>query len=262
MRWDPEHYLRYGAERARPFRDLLARVGADDPQWVVDLGCGPGNLTAELAQRWPGAMVTGVDSSPDMVAAAQEHAIDARLEFVLADVRSWASERAVDVAVANALLQWVPGHLELLGRLVDALSPRGWLAIQVPANFASPSHTAIAEVRAQPRWRERLGQEAAREPAVATPEDYLERLAGLGCDVDAWETTYLHVLQGRDAVLEWVRGTALRPVLSVLDAQEAAEFEADLAPRLRTAYPQRAYGTVLPFRRLFAVARRRADGTG
>jgi len=256
MKWDPEQYLRRRDERARPFHDLLARIRADDPHVVVDLGCGPGNLTRLLAQRWPDATVTGIDSSPEMVAAAAEHAIDGRLGFELGDVETWDPPEPVDVIVTNAVLQWVPGHLELLGGLVDSLAPGGWLALQVPGNFDSPSHTAIAELRSSPRWRDQVGEGAVRGLAVATPEEYLDRLASTGCAVDVWETTYLHVLDGDDAVLEWVKGTALRPVLSALPAEEGEAFLAELGPVLRRAYPTGAYGAVLPFRRIFAVAHR------
>jgi trans-aconitate 2-methyltransferase len=258
MEWDPDQYLRWRDERARPFHDLLARVGARDPRVVVDLGCGPGNLTRLLADRWPRAVVTGLDSSPAMVAAAAEHAVAGRLSFAVGDVTMWAPDDPADVVVCNAVLQWVPSHLELLGRLVAGLVPGGWLAFQVPGNFDSASHTAIAELRTSPRWRDRVGEGAVRALAVGEPDGYLERLASLGCRADVWETTYHHVLEGDDAVLEWVRGTALRPVLSVLDDAEAAEFAEELRVRLREAYPARTYGTVLPFRRIFAVAQRPA----
>jgi trans-aconitate 2-methyltransferase len=258
MEWNPGQYLRWRDERARPFHDLLARVGADDPRRVVDLGCGPGNLTRLLLERWPQAVVTGLDSSPAMVAAAAEYAVPERLSFAVGDVTSWTPEEAVDVMVCNAVLQWVPGHVDLLGRFVAGLAPGGWLALQVPGNFDSASHTAIAELRTSSRWRDRVGEGAVRALSVGRPDDYLDRLASLGCPVDVWETTYLHVLDGEDAVLEWVRGTALRPVLSVLDEAEVEEFEAALRVRLREAYPVRTYGTVLPFRRIFAVAQRPA----
>jgi trans-aconitate 2-methyltransferase len=256
MKWDPEQYLRWRDERARPFHDLVARIGAANPGRVVDLGCGPGNLTRTLVDRWPGAVITGIDSSPEMVGAAAEYAVPGHLTFEVGDVTTWASHEPADVVVSNAVLQWVPGHLDLLARLVAGVAPDGWLAFQVPGNFDSPSHTAIAELRTSERWRALVGDGAVRGLSVATPEDYLDRLASLGCRVDVWETTYLHVLDGEDAVLEWVRGTALRPVLSVLDASDAAEFEEELRVRLRQAYPVRTYGTVLPFRRIFVVAQR------
>jgi trans-aconitate 2-methyltransferase len=179
------------------------------------------------------------------------------LSFGLGDVSAWAPSRPVDVIVSNAVLQWVPGHLDLLPGLVGHLAPSGWLAFQVPGNFESPSHTAIAELRTSSRWRSQVGEGAVRGLAVATPSAYLDRLASTGCDVDVWETTYLHVLAGDDAVLEWVKGTALRPVLSALSLEDADAFLGELAPVLRAAYPRSAYGTVLPFRRIFAVAHRR-----
>ena len=253
MEWDPVQYLKWGGERSRPFFDLLGRVGASEPASVVDLGCGPGNLTVTLADRWPGASVIGLDTSESMIEAAKPLERPG-LSFGLGDVSIWQPSQPVDVIVSNAVLQWVPGHLDLLPGLVAALAPGGWLAFQVPGNFESASHTAIAELRTSARWRSRVGDGAVRGLAVATPSAYLDRLAATGCDVDVWETTYLHVLDGEDAVLEWVKGTALRPVLSALSPEEADEFLGELAPVLREAYPRSAYGTVLPFRRIFAVA--------
>jgi trans-aconitate 2-methyltransferase len=255
MDWDPAQYLKWGGERSRPFFDLLGRVGASNPELVVDLGCGPGNLTATLADRWPTATVIGLDNSESMIEAAKPLERP-RLSFRLGDVAGWRPPRPVDVIVSNAVLQWVPGHLDLLPGLVAQLAPGGWLAFQVPGNFESASHTTIAELRTSPRWRSRVGEGAVRGLAVATPPAYLNTLASTGCAVDVWETTYLHVLAGDDAVLEWVKGTALRPVLSALSADDAAEFLGELGPLLRAAYPRTAYGTVLPFRRIFAVAQR------
>jgi len=255
--WDADVYQRFARERARPFHDLVARVGAEQPREVVDLGCGPGDQTATLLERWPTAAVTGIDSSAEMVAAAAQVAVPARLSFAQGDLREWAPARPVDVLISNATLQWVPDHLDLLPRLVDALSEQGWLAFQVPGNFRSPSHALLAELRQSPRWRDRVGAGADRALAVHEPEVYLGALAQAGLSVDAWETTYLHVLPGPDAVLEWTRGTALRPVLAALDAAEQAEFLGAYAALLREAYPRRAYGTVLPFRRIFVVAQRR-----
>ncbi|MFB9712014.1 trans-aconitate 2-methyltransferase [Streptosporangium nondiastaticum] len=250
--WDPVVYGRYAGERARPFFELVARVAAERPAYVVDAGCGDGELTAQLAARWPGADVHGFDSSPAMIAKA---APGERLTFSVGDVTRWRPERPVDVLVSNAVLQWVPGHRELLPAWVDALAPGGWLAFQVPGNFGSPSHTILRELYATDRWRDRLG-DLARGVPVGDPVDYLELLTGLGCRVDAWETTYLHVLEGQDAVLRWVSGTALRPALDRLDPRETEEFLADCGARLGEAYPRGPYGTVFPFRRIFVVARR------
>jgi trans-aconitate 2-methyltransferase len=251
--WDPQRYLVFGDERARPFHDLMSRVAAQAPAEVVDLGCGPGNLTATLAQRWPNARVVGVDSSEEMVAAARE--VD-DIEVVHADLREWHPDRAVDVLVSNATLQWVPDHLDLLPRLVGAVAPGGWFAFQVPGNFTEPSHVLLYQLADSPRWSNRLGSEHVARPSAHEPEEYLALLAGSECAVDVWETTYFHVLPGADAVLDWVSGTALRPVLATLDDDEQAEFVAEYGTLLRTAYPRRSYGTVLPYRRVFAVARK------
>lgn len=278
--WDPGTYLRFGSERARPFFDLLSRVGADDPGFVADLGCGPGNLTAVLAARWPGARVLGVDSSPEMIEAARAElaapeakaaegtaaqaaglgvaAVPAgRLEFRLADIRTWQPEQPVDVITCNAVLQWIPGHRELLTSWVRWLAPGGWLAFQLPGNFDQPSHTILRELAGTPRWRPLLeGVQLNRQ--AGDPADYLALLARAGCEVDAWETTYLHVLPGDDAVVDWYRGSGLRPVLSALPPAEAEEFLAGYRDLIRVAYPPAPYGTVLPFRRVFVVARVRS----
>lgn len=262
MRWDPTEYLRFSDARGRPFADLMARVAATEPSRIVDLGCGPGNLTATLLDRWPGAEVLGVDSSSEMIHRARTDFGDGRvgaaagsLHFQEADLRQWRPEQPVDVVVSNATLQWVPDHLGLLDDLVAAVRPGGWFAFQVPGNFREPSHTELSAVLGSGRWHDRLADVDLARPAVAEPDDYLDRLAGLGGHVDVWETTYLQVLPGEDAVLRWMRGTGLRPVLTALDADEQAEFLADYAPRLRAAYPRRPFGTVLPYRRIFVVAR-------
>lgn len=251
--WDPQRYLSRGAERARPFRDLIVRVGADAPGTVVDLGCGPGNLTAMLAERWPGATIIGVDSSAEMVHAARQIG---GIDVVHADLREWEPPSPVGVLVSNAVLQWVPDHLDLLPRLAGWLEPGGWLAFQVPGNFGEPAHVLLRELADSPAWLDRLGADRVARAAIHEPVEYLDVLAGLGLRADVWETTYLHVLEGDDAVLDWMSGTALRPVLAALDPDEAAAFTAEYGARLRTAYPHRPYGTVLPFRRVFAVASR------
>jgi len=255
VRWDPHQYSMYGDERSRPFVELLARIPVSAPDDVVDLGCGPGPLTATLSQRWPGARVVGVDSSADMVEAAAAYAVEGRLSFVHADVAHWAPDDDVDVVIANAVLQWVPGHLELLQRFTSWLRPGGVLAFQVPDNFDEPSHQLLRELRLSPRWRDRLGEGADRTAGVERPQTYLNVLADGGFVADVWQTTYLHVLAGDDAVLEWVKGTALRPVLSTLSSEEEKSmFLDEYAAALRAAYPPAPWGTVFPFRRTFVVA--------
>ena len=250
--WDPQLYLSYGDERGRPFLDLLARVPAPDPAAVVDLGCGPGTLTRLLAQRWPRADVLGLDSSPEMIAAAEPAS---GVRFEVADLRQWRPGRPVDVLVSNATLQWVPGHLELLPALVEAVVPGGWLAFSVPGNFDQPSHTIRAELAASPPYAAHVS--GLPTPSSHDPATYLARLLDLGCEVDAWETTYLHLLHGEDAVFRWVSGTGARPTLQALPAELRQEFEDSFKKRLRAAYPQTEHGTVLPFRRVFVVARTR-----
>ena len=250
--WDPSKYLTFADHRSRPFFDLVARIGADAPRRVVDLGCGPGNLTAALAQRWPAAVVEASDSSPEMVAAARERGIDA----TVLDVREWEPAPDTDVVVSNAVLQWVPGHEELLERWVKRLPHGAWLAFQVPGNFGAPSHVRVRELAAAPEWRDRLESLVLREDdAVHDPDGYATLLADAGCAVDAWETTYLQRLTGDDPVLEWVMGTALRPIRNALSDDDWATFLDELAPRLGAEYPQRADGTTwFPFRRVFVVA--------
>ncbi|MDP2774922.1 MAG: trans-aconitate 2-methyltransferase [Nocardioides sp.] len=255
-RWDPERYLTYADERGRPFVDLVARVAAQSgdqrPERVVDLGCGPGNLTALLADRWPDAEVVGLDSSPEMVVAARRS--EPRIAFEVADLREWAPPAAsVDVLVSNATLQWVPGHLDLLPRLVAAVRPGGWLAFQVPGNFGEPSHTLRAELAARPPYAAHT--QGIADPASHDPAVYLEALTALGCDVDTWETTYLHVLTGDDPVFDWVSGTGARPTLQALPDDLRRDFEREFKAGLRAAYPARDGRVVLPFRRIFVVAR-------
>ncbi len=252
--WSPERYLRYTAERARPFRDLVARVEHSAPRVVADLGCGPGALTATLLERWPGAFVVGVDASPAMLERARQRARPGRLGFVLADVRSWAPAVAPDVIVSNAVFHWLPDHGSLLEALLAMLAPDGVLAFQVPANAEAPSHRAVAELVTSPAWRDRLA--GARAPGAMALAWYVEHLAERGCSVDAWDTTYVHVLEGEDAVLRWLEGTTLRPVLAALEPTERPIFLEQLGALLREAYPRREWGTPFPFTRRFVVASR------
>jgi trans-aconitate 2-methyltransferase len=255
--WDPAAYLRFGGERARPFAELVARVSAESPTTVADLGCGEGALTASLAQRWPSARVTGIDSSSRMLAAAAAHAVPGRVEFVLGDVRDWAPDAPVDVVVSNAVLQWVSGHDVLLSRWAAHLAPGGWLAVQVPGNFRAPTHTLLGELCRSDRWAALVADVPRGADSVLDPAGYYDVLTAVGLAADVWETTYVHVLSGPDPVLDWVRSTQLRPVLARLGDDQAAAFTAEYAAGLRAAYPARPDGTtLLPFRRVFAVASR------
>jgi trans-aconitate 2-methyltransferase len=265
--WDPAQYLRHAGHRARPFADLLARV-PDPPSGrpdVADLGCGPGNITALLADRWPTARITGYDNSPEMLDKARvEHAgptpDGGRLDFAHADVRTWAPGQPYDLIVSNATLQWIPGHAERFGQWIAGLKPGGTFAFQVPGNFSAPSHRLMREIAHSARWRDRLAGTLRHDDAVLAPETYLEKLADLGCTADVWETTYVHLLTGEDPVLDWVKGTGLRPVLTALAEDPGArdDFLAEYRSALRAAYPTTAHGTPFPFRRIFAVARKEA----
>jgi len=246
--WDPQAYQAFDDQRARAFTDLLARVGCERPRRVVDLGCGPGHFTELLCRRWPDAVLEAFDSSPAMVDEARARG----LAVEQLDVRDWNPGPETDVVVCNAVLQWVPGHAALLDRWVRALPEGARLAMQVPGHFDAPSHARVRELAAEPRWRDRV--HLTRE-AVGDPADYAELLAAAGAEVDAWETTYLHRLNGPDPVMRWISGTALRPVREALCDEDWDAFRAELSPRLRAAYPAVGEATWFPFRRIFAVAR-------
>lgn len=253
MAWDPPRYLSFGRQRLRAAEDLLARVPLDAPEWVADLGCGPGNATRLLAERWPRARIVGLDSSPDMLVEARRSGLAA--DWVRADLSDWWPKRRFDLLYANAVLHWLDGHEALFPRLMAILRPGGVLAVQMPRNFAAPSHVLLRETAASGPWAERLAG-VLRDDPVGEPAYYHDLLSGLATSTDIWETEYLQVLEGEDAVLNWVRGTALRPVIEALDARELAAFEARYAERLRSAYP-RCPGdgrTLFAFKRLFIVA--------
>jgi trans-aconitate 2-methyltransferase len=254
MQWDPKQYSKFASERDRAFIDLIARIAADRPRRVVDLGCGPGTLTALLVARWPDAEVEGIDSSPEMIAQTQASA--SRVSFRVGDIASWRPEPDTDVVVSNAAFQWVPSHRELLRTWAAALPSGAWLAWQVPGNFDAPSHALMHSLAESDRWRTKLGDVLRHDDPVDSPAGYASLLLDAGWQADAWETTYLHVLAGSDPVLDWVRGTGLRPVLAALtDDGERTEFETAFAGLLRQAYPPGQHGTMFPFRRIFCVGR-------
>ena len=254
MTWEPERYLTFGDQRTRPARDLLARVPLETAARVADLGCGPGNSTALLAQRWPEAAIVGIDNSPEMLAEARATGI--RATWIEADIAAWTPDRPLDLIYSNAALHWLGDHATLLPRLMSQLRAEGVLAVQMPRNFAAPSHVLLRETAASGPWAARLaGSLEGRQ--VAAPEWYYDLLAPCAQALDVWETEYLHVLEGDDPVLRWTRGTALRPIMQALDPEHLAAFEAAYAARLREAYPRGADGrTLFGFRRLFIVAQR------
>jgi trans-aconitate 2-methyltransferase len=251
--WDPEQYTRFAGQRSRPFRELVERIDLPGARRVVDLGCGEGSLTAELADRWPAATVEGIDSSRQMIEAASARPLPPNVSFHLGDLREWAPPEPVDVLVCNATLHWVPDHVARLAGLVAHIVAGGYLAFQVPANFGEPSHRLLHELCGSPRWAPKLGHLAW--PSSREPGEYLDALLALGLEADVWETTYFQLLQGPAAVLEWLKGTALRPVLAALPAEDGQLFLGELGTLLEAAYPPGAAGTVLPFRRIFAVGR-------
>jgi trans-aconitate 2-methyltransferase len=253
--WDPQQYEQFGTERSQPFTDLMSRIELPGARRIADLGCGTGSLTEDLARRWPAATVVGVDSSPDMLESARRRQIAGRLDFVLGDLRDWEPDEPLDLLVSNATLQWVPDHLAVITRLASFLAPGGVLALQVPGNFGEPTHRLLAGIVESPPWSELLTGELA-SPGSHDPETYLAVLLGAGLQTTAWETTYCQLLQGPDAVLEWMKGTALRPVLTALAAEHHGPFLAEYGALLREAYPAGEYGTVLPYRRVFAVGHR------
>ncbi|MGN6162669.1 MAG: methyltransferase domain-containing protein [Marmoricola sp.] len=251
LHWDPQLYLQFGDERARALVDLVSRIPADDPTDVVDLGCGPGNSTAILAQRWPRASLVGVDSSTEMIEKARASLPSA--SFEVDDLRGWLGKGGqADVVFTNATLQWLPGHLELIGELVGAVRAGGWLAIGVPGNVDEPSHVLREELAAEAPYAEFTKGTAS--PRAHDAETYLRSLRRLGCRVDAWESTYLHQLPAPDGVFDWVSGTSARPVLQALPDSLREQFAAELKARLREAYPAEDGMVVMPFRRIFVVA--------
>jgi trans-aconitate 2-methyltransferase len=252
--WDPEQYLRYAEERSRPFFDLVRAVPLDRPKSVVDLGCGPGGLTATLVDRWPDARIRGLDSSAEMVSRARRRAVPPRLVFDRGDVTDWIADEPVDLVLSNACLHWVEDHDSILERLVPQVAGAGVIAFQVPDNSSEPSHRLLAEVVSGPAWRARV--DTLRRPSVRPTEWYVAKLTDLGFRVDAWETRYMHVLDGAHPVLEWMKGTTLRPILDVLVGGERDRFLHEYSELLDEAYPQRSGRTVFPFRRVFVVAQR------
>jgi trans-aconitate 2-methyltransferase len=252
MPWDPIEYLAFGSERLRPAFDLLARIPLEEPETVVDLGCGPGHVTKILKTRWPLARVVGVDRSPEMLRRVAGEGSD--LEWQQVDLAEWRPDHPVDLIYANASLHWLDNHEFLFPRLMSFLGPAGWLAVQMPRNQDRPSHQAAFEVAEEGPWRERLHPLLRRRP-VAEPEAYLRWLSPLVRHLDLWQTDYLPLLEGSDPVAAWTRGSLLVPLLEALTEAERGPFLEAFTRRLRLAYPTDEAGrTRFWFRRLFMVA--------
>lgn len=250
--WDPAQYLKFAGPRLRPAIDLLNRIDVADPAEVYDLGAGAGNVTRLLQARWPRARVTGVDGSAEMLRRAAAEAPG--ITWQQADLATWRPPRPADVIYSNAALHWLDDHARLFPELLAALAPGGVLAVQVPRNFAAPSHALIAEAARSGPWRARL-EPLLRPAPVAEPGFYFDLLAPRAASVDIWETEYLHVLEGADPVVEWVKGTWLRPLLDALEEPDRGRFAARYAELVARAYPRRPDGrTLFPFRRLFIIA--------
>jgi len=254
MTWDPEQYLRFESQRALPFHHLVAAVDHLEPATVIDLGCGPGRLTAGLGELWPNARITGVDSSEEMIEHARRHAASDRLEFSVGDVLTWRVSKPADLMLSNACFHWIDDHRALFDHLLPQLNEAGVLAFQVPANHTEPPHILLGELSSSRRWRNLF--DGLPRTGFCKPQWYLEELGSRGLDVTAWQTTYLHLLEGQNPVLEWVRGTTLRPILERLSSDDQEEFLREYGTLLREAYPARDGRTVFPFKRIFVVARK------
>jgi trans-aconitate 2-methyltransferase len=253
--WDPGQYLKFTDHRLRPALDLMAQIALEAPRRIYDLGCGPGTITRMLQERWPDATVTGVDSSVDMLAKARMEA--PRVAFEQADIAHWSPPAPADLLFTNATLHWLDDHAALLPRLAGLLAPGGVLAIQMPDNRQSPSHLLMDEAAAAGPWHAKLARLRPVYGAMLSPDAYYRILAPVTRRLDIWETTYLHILEGDNPVVEWTKGTALRPYLDALAEPERSAFLAAYAVRIAAAYPRQPDGrTLLPFKRIFIVARR------
>lgn len=251
--WNAEQYLKFEDQRTRPARDLLAQVPVVEAQRVVDLGCGPGNSTELLARRWPQARLTGVDTSADMLRQARERLPDAT--FIEANIAHWAMPPGTDVLFANAVFQWVPNHLAQLGRLLAALPEGGALAVQMPDNLDEPSHVLMREVALLPPFRDKLAHAAEARDGLPAPGVYYDALRPLCRNLDIWHTVYNHVLEDAAGIVEWVKGTGLRPFLDPLEGSQRRDFLEAYRARIAASYLPQADGKVLlRFPRLFMVA--------
>lgn len=249
--WDPGQYLAFSQERLRPALDLLNRVPLEAPTTILDLGCGPGNVSRLLAERWPAATLTGVDSSPEMLRAAR--AVLPEADWVEADLRTWTPQDPVDLVFSNAALHWLEDHPAQFPRMASWVKPGGFLAVQMPASHAFPCHTAAFDLAGRAPWKGLLDP-PPRFPPVHGLADYHRWLAPGARTLDLWETTYLHDLEGDDPVTEWFKGSLLVPYLEALPEPHRDAFVLAYRRIVQEAYPSNAGGrTLMPFRRMFLV---------
>jgi trans-aconitate 2-methyltransferase len=256
MSWSAKQYVAFEDERTRPARDLLAAIPAANVRSAIDIGCGPGNSTELLVERFSGAAVRGLDSSSDMIEAARKRL--PQVQFDLADIDTWNDTGPFDVIFANAVLQWVPDHASLLPALVSKLAPGGSLAIQMPDNLNQHSHRLMREVAADGPWASKLSGAAVQRTEMESASGYYSILKACCTRVDVWRTTYHHPLAGGAwAVVEWFKGSGLRPFLEPLNEAERAQYLKQYQAGIEQAYPALSDGSVLlSFPRLFLVATR------
>jgi trans-aconitate 2-methyltransferase len=256
MTWNPEQYLRFDQHRLRPALELIQRIPLQTVENIIDLGCGTGNVTPLLKARWESAHIIGMDSSESMLARAQQDFPDA--QWIQADIQTWSSNEPCDVLFSNAALHWLPHHEDLFPRLYAMVKTGGIFAIQMPNNFAAPSHTMMHQIAAHSQWSQPLENLLAKKPPVHNPTFYYDLLKPLSSNVEIWETEYWQVLTGTHAVAEWTKSTGLKPFLDALQEPDRSDFENQYRQSLATAYQQRADGTTLfPFKRLFIVAQKK-----
>lgn len=256
MAWSPAQYLKFEDERTRPARDLLAQVPLDAPALAIDMGCGPGNSTELIAERFPDARVEGMDSDANMLSAARKRL--PALHFAQGDLATWLPEQKADLLYANAVFQWVPDQIAVLARLMtEGLKTGGVLAVQMPDNLTEPTHCLMEETALSGPWANRFADGAGKRPAMPRPETYLNALMPLSGKIDVWHTIYYHRLANAEAIVEWVKGTGLRPWLDVLEEEDRPAYLEAYTAAIRKAYPPLDDGRVLlRFPRLFVVATR------
>ncbi len=256
--WNPDVYLSFADKRTRPAIELASRISVTDPALIYDLGCGPGNSTEVLATRWPSTELIGVDSSNEMLERAAEEGPN-QATWLKADLSAWVPDLAADVIFSNATYQWIDDHGQLLPKLLDTLRPGGVLALQMPQNFAAPSHVLMREIASEGVWAEKL-KPILRHHPVGTPGVYYDFFNPHAENIDIWETEYAQELEGDDPVFDWVSGTALRPLLTPLNEEDREQFSSAYRKALRKAYPKRANGlTLFPFKRIFIVVTRQSE---